>query len=60
MSQARNVCWPLTGPRTPDLPLLGVFLIMLSRFKSAARILLKGDPKKKSRNPIPANSSEII
>ena len=27
---------------------------MLSRFKSAARILLKGDPKKKKRNPIPA------
>ncbi len=27
---------------------------MLSRFKSAARVLLKGDPKKKKRNPIPA------
>jgi sulfotransferase family protein len=27
---------------------------MLSRFKSAARILLKGDSKKKKRNPIPA------
>jgi len=27
---------------------------MLSRFKSAARIILKGDPKRKKRNPIPA------
>src|SRR5512132_1314701 len=27
---------------------------MLYRFKSAARILLKGEPKKKNRNPIPA------
>jgi len=27
---------------------------MLSRFKSAARVLLKGDAKKKKRNPIPA------
>src|SRR6266545_7084442 len=27
---------------------------MLPRFKSAARVLLKGDPKKKKRNPIPA------
>src|SRR5574342_963942 len=27
---------------------------MLSRFKSAARILVKGEQKKKSRNPIPA------
>jgi hypothetical protein len=33
---------------------------MLSRFKSAARILLKGEPKKKSRNPIPAITSEEV
>ncbi len=33
---------------------------MLSRFKSAARILLKGDPKKKSRNPIPAITPEEV
>jgi LPS sulfotransferase NodH len=33
---------------------------MLSRFKSAARILLKGDPKKKKRNPIPAITAEEI
>lgn len=26
----------------------------LGRIRSAARILLKGDPKKKQRNPIPA------
>jgi hypothetical protein len=33
---------------------------MLSRFKSAARILLKGDPKKKTRNPIPAITDEEV
>jgi hypothetical protein len=30
----------------------------ITRFKSAARILLKGDPKKKTRNPIPAIETE--
>ena len=33
---------------------------MLSRFKSAARILLKGDAKKKKRNPIPAITPEEV
>lgn len=33
---------------------------MLSRFKSAARILLKGDSKKKKRNPIPAITPEEL
>src|SRR5574341_938460 len=33
---------------------------MLSRFKAAARILLKGEPKKKSRNPIPAITPEEV
>jgi len=33
---------------------------MLSRFKSAARILLKGDTKKKKRNPIPAITREEV
>lgn len=33
---------------------------MLSRFKSAARILLKGDVKKKKRGPIPAISEEEL
>jgi LPS sulfotransferase NodH len=33
---------------------------MLSRFKSAARILLRGDTKKKKRNPIPAISAEEV
>ena len=33
---------------------------MLSRFRSAARILLKGDPKKKKRNPIPAITAEEV
>lgn len=33
---------------------------MLSRLRSAARILLKGDPKKKNRNPIPAITSEEV
>jgi hypothetical protein len=33
---------------------------MLSRFKSAARILLKGDAKKKKRNPIPAITLEEV
>jgi hypothetical protein len=33
---------------------------MLSRFKTAARILLKGDPKKKKRNPIPAITAEEV
>src|SRR5574338_125543 len=33
---------------------------MLSRFKLAARILLKGETKKKTRNPIPAITSEEL
>ena len=33
---------------------------MLSRFKSAARILLKGDAKKNKRNPIPAITPEEV
>lgn len=33
---------------------------MLARFKSAARILLKGEPKKKNRNPIPAITLEEV
>ena len=33
---------------------------LFARFKSAARILLKGDPKKKSRNPIPAITDEEV
>src|SRR5215217_2122753 len=33
---------------------------MLSRFRSAARILLKGDLKKKKRGPIPAITAEEI
>src|SRR5690349_7687964 len=33
---------------------------MLSRFKSAARILLKGDPKKQKRDPIPAITMEEV
>ena len=33
---------------------------MISRFKSAARILLKGDSKKQKRNLIPAISSEEV
>ncbi|MBI5822773.1 MAG: sulfotransferase [Chloroflexi bacterium] len=33
---------------------------ILSRLKSAARILLKGDPKKKNRNPIPAITPEEV
>jgi LPS sulfotransferase NodH len=33
---------------------------MLSRIKSAARILLKGEPKKKSRNAIPAITREEV
>lgn len=33
---------------------------MLSRFKSAARILLRGEQKKKTRNPIPAITSEEV
>jgi hypothetical protein len=33
---------------------------MLSRFRSAARILLKGDPKRKQRNPIPAITLEEV
>lgn len=32
----------------------------ISRFKSAARILLKGDPKKNKRNPIPAITDEEV
>lgn len=33
---------------------------MLSRLKAAARILLKGEPKKKTRNPIPAITAEEL
>ncbi|MCB0117794.1 MAG: sulfotransferase [Anaerolineales bacterium] len=33
---------------------------MLSRFKSAARILIKGEPQKKTRNPIPAITAEEV
>ncbi len=33
---------------------------MFSRFKSAARILLKGDSKKKKRNPIPTITAEEV
>jgi len=33
---------------------------MLSRLKSAARILLKGEPKQKPRNPIPAITLEEV
>ena len=33
---------------------------MLSRIKSAARLLLKGEPQKKSRNPIPAITPEEV
>jgi hypothetical protein len=33
---------------------------MLSRFKSAARTLLKGDSKRKSRTPIPAITAEEV
>ena len=33
---------------------------MLSRFKSAARILLKGEQKNKERNPIPAIMPEEV
>jgi hypothetical protein len=33
---------------------------MLSRFKSAARIIIKGDPKKNKRNPIPNITPEEV
>lgn len=33
---------------------------MFSRLKSAARILLKGEPKKRTRNPIPALTREEV
>ena len=33
---------------------------MLSRFRSAARILIKGDPKEKNRSPIPAITPEEV
>ena len=33
---------------------------ILSRIKKSARILLKGDPKKKTRNPIPAITPEDV
>ncbi len=33
---------------------------MFSRFKSAARILLKGEPKNKTRNPIPVITPEEV
>src|SRR6266545_7043454 len=40
--------------------IIGDFIQMLSRFKSAARILLKGDSKKKKRNPVPAITPEEV
>lgn len=33
---------------------------MFSRFRSAARILIKGDPRKNKRNPIPAITAEEV
>ena len=33
---------------------------IITRFKSAARILIKGDPKKNKRNPIPAITPEEV
>ena len=33
---------------------------MFSRLKSAARILIKGDPKKNRRNPIPSITKEEV
>jgi len=33
---------------------------IFSRFRSAARILVKGDPKKQKRNPIPAITAEEV
>jgi hypothetical protein len=33
---------------------------LFARFKSAARILIKGEPKKKNRNPIPAITLEEV
>lgn len=33
---------------------------MFSRFRSAARILVKGEPQKKSRNPIPAITADEL
>ena len=33
---------------------------MLSRLRAAARILIKGEPKKKTRNPIPAITAEEV
>ncbi|GAB4454374.1 MAG: sulfotransferase [Anaerolineales bacterium] len=44
----------LNSTETGDLKL------MLSRFKSAARILLKGEPKNKTRSPIPAITPEEV
>lgn len=35
-------------------------MIITSRIKSAARILLKGEPQKKNRNPIPAITKEEV
>lgn len=39
---------------------MGDVSLMLSRFKSAARILIKGEPKKKKRNLIPAITEEEV
>ena len=39
---------------------IGDLIIMFSRFKSAARILIKGDPEKNKRNPIPAITPEEV
>src|SRR5512143_2350318 len=33
---------------------------MLSRFRAAARILLKGDPRQKKRSPIPSITAEEV
>ena len=33
---------------------------ILNRIRSAARILIKGDPKKNKRNPIPAITAEEV
>ena len=40
--------------------MIGVTAKMLSRFKSAARVLLKGEQKGKTRNPIPPITKEEI
>jgi len=39
---------------------IGELIKMFSRFRTAARILIKGDSKKKTRNPIPAITPEEV